>query len=112
MTTSSASRKLSASAATAAEKLLWCELRARAIGPKWRRQHAIGPYIVDLYCPAARLVIELDGHQHGDDAHAAYDAARARFIERRGLRVVRFTNGDVLRRSDVVLDEIWRIVSG
>jgi very-short-patch-repair endonuclease len=74
---------------TDSEDRLWGELRARRLhGWKWRRQAPIGPFIADFFCPAARLVVELDGSQHLDPAD--YDARRTRFLEQRGLRVIRF----------------------
>ncbi len=99
---------------TQAERRLWISLRRRRMrGFKFRRQHPIGPYIVDFYSHAARLVIEIDGEQHGDDAHEGYDAKRTDELEKQGLRVLRFWNGDVLAelegvlgRIDAVLDEL------
>jgi adenine-specific DNA-methyltransferase len=74
---------------TQSEARLWGELRGRKLrGWKWRRQAPIGLFIADFFCPAARLVVELDGAQHLD--RAEYDARRTRFLERRGLRVIRF----------------------
>ncbi|MFC3079760.1 endonuclease domain-containing protein [Phenylobacterium terrae] len=86
---------------TDAEKHLWAALRAHRLGGwKWRRQVPIGPYIVDFLCPAARLVVEIDGGQH--DVQVEYDAARTLRLEAHGLRVLRFWNRHVLRnRSDV-----------
>ena len=54
----------------------------------WRRQAPIGPFIVDFYCPAAHLVVELDGAQHQDNVE--YDARRSQFLNRQGLQVIRF----------------------
>jgi very-short-patch-repair endonuclease len=68
-------------------------LAAGSGGWKWRRQAPIGPYIVDFYCPAARLVVELDGSQHLDQV--AYDARRTEYLERLGLRLIRFTHDNV-----------------
>jgi very-short-patch-repair endonuclease len=74
---------------TDSEARLWGELRGRRLGGwKWRRQAPIGPFVVDFFCPAARLVVELDGPQHLDQVE--YDARRTRFLEQRGLRVLRF----------------------
>jgi very-short-patch-repair endonuclease len=74
---------------TDAEGRLWGELRNRRMGGwKWRRQAPIGPFIVDFYCPTKRLVVELDGPQHQDQQ--AYDARRTAYLERAGLRVIRF----------------------
>ena len=76
---------------TDAEKMLWVALRKLLPGTKVRRQMPIGPYFADFACFAERLVIELDGSQHTPEI----DAARARFIEAQGYRVLRFWNNDV-----------------
>ena len=73
-------------------------------GRKFRRQHRIGPYIVDFYCAGAKLVIELDGGQHLD--RQAYDFHRTRFLQAQGCRVIRFWNHDVLLQTDAVLEAI------
>jgi very-short-patch-repair endonuclease len=79
---------------TDAEGRLWGELRARRLGGwKWRRQSPIGPFIVDFYCPAARLVVELDGSQHLDQIE--YDRRRTQYFERGGLRVIRFGSENI-----------------
>ncbi len=94
---------------TDAEHLLWRSLRNRRLrGHKFRRQHAIGPYILDFYCPAARLAVEVDGGGHAEPEQQAYDRERTRFIETRGIRLVRFWNHDVLQRPKAVLGEIVR----
>ncbi len=98
--------------ATDAEALLWSLLRGRQLGVKFRRQHQFGPYILDFYCPACRLVVEADGGQHGTDAGMADDAARTRFLAEHGLRVLRFTNREILRETEAVLQAIWQAVSG
>lgn len=85
--------------ATPAERRLWQALRASQLeGFKFSRQIAIGPFIADLVCRKQRLVIELDGGQHGDDT----DIARQRFIEAQGYRVLRFWNAQVMRDLDMV----------
>ena len=92
---------------TDAERALWYHLRAcRLDGLKFRRQHPIPPYVVDFYCDAARLVIELDGSQHTEER----DLHRTRFLESRGLTVLRFWNDDVLLRTQAVLEVVWNIV--
>jgi very-short-patch-repair endonuclease len=79
---------------TSAEGRLWGELRGRKLGGwKWRRQAPIGSFIVDFFCPAARLVVELDGSHHLDQQ--AYDMRRTAFLEAQGLRVIRFPSEDV-----------------
>src|SRR5206468_12932704 len=76
------------------ERRLWRELRGgRLCGLKFRRQHSIGPFIVDFYCHENRLAIELDGESHND--RGSYDLERERFLKAENLRVVRFSNDDV-----------------
>jgi len=90
---------------TDAEARLWTGLRDRRLaGAKFRRQVAIGPYIADFTCFAARLIVELDGGQHAHDANA--DAARTARLEGQGFRVLRFWNNDVLANTEGVLERI------
>jgi len=85
------------------ERLLWAKLRGGQLGVKFRRQHGIGPYSVDFYCPAASLVIELDGESHYWEGKQKYDQIRDGFIAQQGLRIVRFSNLDVIHNLDGVL---------
>src|SRR5687767_14917395 len=81
---------------TGAEARLWQHLkRSPVLGSHFRRQAPIGPYIADFACMAARLVIEVDGSQHGLDAGMRRDARRTQWLEREGYRVIRFWNNDV-----------------
>ncbi len=74
--------------------MLWRHLRGKRLGGwKFRQQTPIGPYIADFCCPMARLIIELDGSQHGQQGR--YDAERTRYLEAEGYRVMRFWNSDV-----------------
>ena len=83
---------------TSAEGRLWGELRGRKLGGwKWRRQAPIGRYIVDFYCPAARLIVELDGSHHLDQQ--GYDARRTTFLEAQGLTVIRYPQRGRLGRG-------------
>lgn len=76
---------------TPAERRLWQLLRnRRLVGFEFRRQHPFGSYVLDYYCPAARLVIELDGDTHAAPAAQEQDARRTEYLERRGLKVLRF----------------------
>ena len=72
-------------------------------------QHVIEPYIVDFYCYEIGLVIELDGSQYGMDDAIEYDAERTKFVEALGVTVVRYWNYDVLGRTVVVLEDLWRV---
>ena len=88
---------------TDAELKLWNEVRAhRLMGLGFRRQFPIGSYIVDFACPSKRLVVEIDGSQHGEDDIAQSDAVRTCFLEQEGWTVLRFWNHDVLRDIDGV----------
>jgi very-short-patch-repair endonuclease len=90
---------------TAAEAMLWERLRAnRLAGFHIRRQQVIDGFIVDFYCHAAQLVIELDGPVHKDQRE--YDAARDEVLARRGLQVVRFSNEAIERNLDDVIEKI------
>jgi len=91
-----------------AEKRLWYRLQNRQVsGHKFRRQHAIGPYIGDFVCLRARLVIELDGGQHSEPANEVPDARRTAWLEGHGYRVLRFWNTRVLTNTDDVVAEIF-----
>ncbi|MGH2606487.1 MAG: endonuclease domain-containing protein [Anaerolineales bacterium] len=92
---------------TVGETRLWSWLRDRRLaGFKFRRQHPIGRYVVDFYCPQARLVVEIDGDGHSP--HSAEETGRTRYLVRRKCRVVRFTNLDVELDLWEVLDFIER----
>ena len=94
---------------TDAEDKLWYRLRARQIGDlKFRRQHPIGPYVIDFYCPAAMLAVELDGGQHAEAAHQAADRRRESYLAKRGVTVLRFWNHQVLADIETVLVAIWQ----
>jgi len=96
---------------TEAERKLWARLRAKKMaGLRFPRQETIGPYIADFCCSAAKLVVELDGEQHGNDENLAYDAARTRWLSNNGYRVLRLSNHDVLRDLNLALESIWRAV--
>ena len=87
---------------TIPERALWNILRGKqADGMKFRRQVPIGPYVVDYYCPAESLVIELDGMSHVGQAKR--DADRSAYLESQGMRVLRVTNDDVLQHPEAVV---------
>jgi very-short-patch-repair endonuclease len=90
--------------ATEAEKRMWHALREKIPGTKFRRQVPIGPYYADFLSFSAKLVIEVDGGQHGEAQD--YDARRTAFIKAQGYRVIRFWNNDVLANTDGVIEAI------
>lgn len=94
---------------TPAEIKLWGYLRADQInGSKFRRQHAIGPFITDFCCVKQKLVIELDGGQHLEQAE--YDSARTKYLQSRGYRVLRFWNNDVENNIEGVIISIQKVL--
>lgn len=91
---------------TDAELILWSRLRRRQIlNSRFRRQHAIGPYVADFACVSLKLVIEIDGDTQGDD-RAVYDARRTQFLEAEGWHVLRVFNVDVYQNLDGVIELI------
>ncbi len=96
---------------TDAERALWRTLRFRQIeGRAFRRQHVMGPYIVDFICLDAKLIVEVDGSQHAE--REDHDAERTRWLAARGYRVIRFWNYHVLREPLTVAAEIRRVMLG
>jgi very-short-patch-repair endonuclease len=91
---------------TEAEQILWNRLRRKQLGVRFRRQHPMGPYIVDFFCPAARLVVELDGSQHGFETAIAPDERRTRWLEERGCEVLRIWNREFFTDIDMVMERI------
>jgi very-short-patch-repair endonuclease len=92
---------------TAAEDLLWQNLRGRKLGGhKFRRQHPVAGFIADFYCHEAKLVIELDGKMHNLSEQKEYDWGRTHDLKEHGLRVIRFTNEEVETNILLVLEEI------
>jgi len=75
-------------------------------GEGFRRQHPFGPYILDFYCAKARLVVEVDGGQHLESETLSRDAERSRYLERHGLRVLRFNNLETMLETYAVLNVI------
>jgi very-short-patch-repair endonuclease len=90
------------------EGLLWQRLRRRAGGVKFRRQHPLGPYVLDFYCPVAKLAVEIDGAAHDVGNRPRRDELRAHYIVSRGLQLLRIAAADVLRDPDAAADAILR----
>jgi adenine-specific DNA-methyltransferase len=96
---------------TDAERLLWRHLRDRRFGGlKFRRQHPVGPFIVDFVCPEKKLIIEVDGGQH--DTNSSSDERRSFFLRNMGYQILRFWNNEVLQETDAVLTVILKRLTG
>ena len=93
---------------TDSERKSWQCLRSGQLdGLKFRRQHPVPPCIVDFYCDASKLVVELDGSQHTEEV----DAVRSRALEAQGLAVLRFGDNDVLMQTEAVVEAIFDFAS-
>jgi len=89
------------------ERRLWYALRAmKGAGLHFRRQPPIGRYYPDFACHRAKLIVELDGSQHGEEEQRVHDAVRTAFLESRGYRVMRFWNGELIENFDGVVEFI------
>ena len=94
-----------------AEAAIWPKLRGkRLLGYKFRRQYSVGPYVVDFYCPALKLAVEIDGDSHYLDQRPHDDQRRDAFVESFGIKFLRFTNLDVYKNIDGVLETIVQAV--
>ena len=93
---------------TVEEKTLWLALRNRFLNVKFRRQWPMGGYVVDFVCFEAKLIVELDGSQHAEEAARDYDAVRTEFLEAGGFTVLRFWNNEVRKNLEGVLLEIQK----
>ena len=94
---------------TEAEKKLWLYLKNSQLGHKFRRQASIGNYIVDFYCPAKKLVIEIDGSQHIEQEQK--DIERTKYLESLNIKVIRFWNNDVLKETEEIVNKIINVIS-
>ncbi len=92
---------------TECERCLWQRVRSRQLlGFKFRRQYPFPPYILDFYCPELRLAIELDGGQHYSPSAQALDQRRTKYLEQHAIKIIRFSNMQVLLQIDDVLHGI------
>jgi very-short-patch-repair endonuclease len=92
---------------TPAEARLWTLLKnSRLDGRKFRRQHSVGGYVLDFYCPSEKLAVELDGYRHFTAAGRLHDHERRLFLEHFGINVIRFENEWVFKYEEWVLDGI------
>ena len=98
---------------TEPEEKLWQKIRDRKLkNLKFYRQYSVGPYILDFYCPKARLAIELDGDTHDTSDAQIYDTERTRHLQGSDIRVIRFKNEEVLKDLDKVLEKINTLLLG
>lgn len=96
------------SSMTNAERALWRRIRRGQIKDiQFYRQKPIGGYIVDFYCPKAKLILEIDGGQHYEATNIEIDKVRTEYLKKSGFKVLRFTNIDVLKNLEGVLNKIW-----
>ncbi len=91
---------------TREEDALWQYLRNSKLGFKFRRQHSIGNFIMDFYCPAKKLILEIDGGQHLDKKQ--YDKERSDYLESLGFKVIRFWNEEINKDINEVIEKIKR----
>jgi very-short-patch-repair endonuclease len=95
------------------ERALWRALKELPVtGTHFRRQAPIGPYIVDFFCPAKHLIIELDGGHHNEDEAAKRDQQRQLWLEKEGYRVIRFWNSEINGDLNAVLERIYMELHG
>ena len=96
---------------TDAERKLWSKLRSKQVnGVHFYRQKNIGNYIVDFYCPRARLIIEVDGSQHFIEEELSADCIRDTYLSKLGFTVMRFNNNEVLTHIDGVMESIYNFI--
>ncbi|MBI2341552.1 MAG: endonuclease domain-containing protein [Deltaproteobacteria bacterium] len=94
---------------THAESKLWFKLKTKQFkGLKFRRQHGIGPYIVDFYCPERKLVIEIDGDVHANEKQIVKDKIREDYLATLGVKILRYNNNDILKNINIVLEDLFR----
>jgi very-short-patch-repair endonuclease len=92
---------------TKTEQILWSHLRDRKLhGFKFRRQHPIGDFIADFYCHECKMIVEVDGEYHNDIEQKQYDGGRTYELNELKVKVIRFSNREVLQDIDLVLKEI------
>lgn len=91
---------------TPQEIILWSRLRRNQMGCKFRRQHSIGNYIVDFFCPEKKIIVEIDGLQHKREKDTKYDAKRTKYFNYLGIKVLRFWNNEINTNLEGVILKI------
>lgn len=98
--------------ATDAENLLWRHVRAKQLGDcKFRRQHPLGPYVLDFVCLERGLVVELDEGQHSEGQQLHHDQVRTEWLQAQGYTVLRFWNHEVLQQTSDVLARVLQALT-
>jgi very-short-patch-repair endonuclease len=96
---------------TEAEKVFWNWVKGRQMhGYKFRRQHTLAFYVADFYCHSLQLVVEIDGEIHNHEDNRKSDIERQKAIESMGIRVIRFTNQEVLCQPEVVIEKLEQVI--
>ena len=88
---------------TEAEKILWSKTRRKQLGCQFYRQRILGNYIVDFYCPEARVIVEVDGGQHNESGK---DKKRDTWLANQGFKVIRFWDNEVLKNIEGVIQKL------
>jgi len=92
---------------TLAEEIFWNQVsKSKFMNLKFRRQHGIGKYIADFYCPTKKLIIEIDGNSHFTKQGQLRDAERSRYIASLGYRIIRYNNNDIVDNVDGVFQDL------
>jgi len=92
---------------TPAEKIFWSKVANRTFqNLKFRKQHGIGPFVVDFYCPEKKIIVEIDGDSHATDTGIENDQERAKYLAGLGYKIVRYQNSDVLNNIDGVFEDL------
>ncbi len=94
---------------TKGEIILWKYLQYDQLGYRFRRQHGIGRYVADFYCPKLKLVIEIDGYSHLDEEAFKNDQTRQNYLENLGLTVLRYTSEEIFNNTKQVIEQIYYI---
>ena len=105
-TTTKAKRRKLRKNATDAERKVWSILRRNQMGARFVRQYSVGPYVLDFFCPAHRLAIEIDGGQHNEKIHKQHDQTRTAYLFKHRIQVLRFWNNEVLQNTEGVWQQI------
>jgi len=94
------------------ELKLWLRIKNKQLkGYKFRRQYSIGNYVVDFYCQELKLAVEVDGDSHYNEASIEYDKAREKYLQKFGIRIIRFSNEEVKDNIDGVLERIMSTIN-